>query len=108
MTDRTTGMGWFTPHNQTKWRGPAGGAQGDGSPPISCVEMLSLIDKCYTDNWGDRPELKAVAWHHLETCRSCYSKLVNLELGFEAALLVESREEETSTDEVEVDIVAEA
>ena len=102
-------MGWFTPRNQTKWRGPGGGAQGvEAPPPISCAEMLPLIENCYTDNWGARPELRGAAWHHLEACRHCYSKLVDLELGFEAVLMAET-EGETSpeTDEVEADIVTE-
>ena len=105
MTNRMAAE-WHALRHRSKGGGPGIGAQRvEGSATISCGEMLTLFERCYSDDWSDAPALEGVAWHHLETCRGCYSKLVDLELGFEATLIAES-EEAAEADEVEADIIA--
>jgi hypothetical protein len=55
-------------------------------PVLTCEQINDLLDNHYADHWEGGVDLREVVDRHLSGCPACYSKLVDIEIGFEAAL----------------------
>lgn len=75
-----------------------------GGPILSCSQMENLIARHYADDWGPEVDLRRAAEEHLRECPVCYGKLIDLEIGFEAAMRAAAGGEECPDDMVVSDL----